>query len=202
MKIYTYDTNNLQYKPVNYAITFLKIALIYLTLFLFLGLTNAPSKKEYITNTESIFLTGIFADCGSVLIYEPYMKIVGLVHAGWRGLSKEISKKAISEICRVFNAKPSNLLIGIGPHIKQCCYTVSQDVAKLFSQGFLKKTGNQKWNLSIENAIIKQLVDVGIEEKNIERSDYCTFCSEDMFFSYRRDKGVTGRMMAVIGMNK
>lgn len=56
MKIYTYDTNNLQYKPVNYAITFLKIALIYLTLFLFLGLTNAPSKKEYITNTENILI--------------------------------------------------------------------------------------------------------------------------------------------------
>ena len=56
MKIYTYDKNNLQYTPINYATTFLKIALVYLTLFLFLGLTNAPIEKEYITNTENVLL--------------------------------------------------------------------------------------------------------------------------------------------------
>lgn len=155
-----------------------------------------------ITDVYNIFLTGTYADCASVLIFEPYRKVVGLLHIGWRGLFQEVSKKCIYEICRVYNIKPDTLLIGISPHIKQCCYIVHNDVANLFNQEFLIKTEDQCWKFSIENVIIKQLLEVGVNKNNIEKSAFCSSCYKDMFFSYRRDKGLTGRMMAVIGIKR
>ena len=47
----------------------------------------------------------------------------------------------------------------------------------------------------------KQLMQMGVSEKNIEISHYCTVVNNDKFYSYRKEKGKTGRMMAVIGMN-
>jgi len=155
-----------------------------------------------ITDICDIFLCGIYADCASIMVFEPNKRVVGLFHAGWRSISGEIVKKGIKKICRVYNIRPENLLIGISPHIKQCCYVVRKDVAGLFNQKFLIKNSEERWNLSIENMIVKQLNDVGVKDKNIERSDGCTSCNDEMFFSYRRDKGCTGRMLAVIGIKK
>lgn len=153
-----------------------------------------------ITEACDIFLCGTFADCISILVFEPERQLVGLFHAGWKGVLKEIAVRGIENICKLYNVQPDNLLVGISPHIKQCCYVVKKDTAYLFNQKFLKKIDNEHWKLNIENTIIGQLLDVGIKEKNIETSDFCTSCNEDMFFSYRRDKGKTGRMLAVIGI--
>ncbi len=153
-----------------------------------------------ITETSDIFLCGTYADCASILVFEPEKQIAGLFHAGWKGVLKKITIRGIENICKYYNVQPDNLLVGISPHIKQCCYVVKKDVASLFNQKFLKKIDKEHWMLNIENAIIEQLLDKGIKEKNIERSDFCTSCNEDMFFSYRRDKGKTGRMIAVIGI--
>ncbi|NVM03940.1 MAG: peptidoglycan editing factor PgeF [Candidatus Helarchaeota archaeon] len=155
-----------------------------------------------ITDICNIFLCGTYADCASVMVFEPYRKVIGLFHVGWKSLSIEIVKKGIRKICRVYSIEPDNLLIGISPHIKQCCYVVRKDVAGLFEQKFLVKSGEEQWKLNIENIIVKQLNEAGVEEENIERSNLCTSCNDDMFFSYRRDKRCTGRMLAVIGVEK
>ena len=55
MKLYKYNSDRLKYESVNYPQIFLKIALAYFTIFLFLGLTNPP-KVEYITDTEKVLI--------------------------------------------------------------------------------------------------------------------------------------------------
>ena len=55
MKYYTYNNRKLQYEPVNTVGVFLKTALVFFTLFLFLGLTNKP-EVEYITETEKVLI--------------------------------------------------------------------------------------------------------------------------------------------------
>ncbi|MFC1557855.1 peptidoglycan editing factor PgeF [candidate division KSB1 bacterium] len=153
-----------------------------------------------ITNAVNVFISGTFADCASVAVFEPQKKIVGLFHVGWRGLVCGIVKKGVEKIYRTYNIKPCNLLIGIGPHIKSCCFEIGKDVADIFDRKFLIAKSGNKQHLQIEDVIISQLCSVGVLEKNIERSDYCTSCNNELFFSHRKSKGKTGRMMAVIGI--
>jgi len=153
-----------------------------------------------ITDTVDVFLCGTFADCASVVIFEPQHKIVGLFHVGWRGLACGIAKKGVEKIYRTYGIKPCNLLIGIGPHIKSCCFEIGKDVADIFDRKFIIKKRGNKQHLRIEDVIINQLCSVGVIEKNIERSDFCTVCDNELFFSHRKSKGKTGRMMTVIGI--
>lgn len=163
---------------------------------------NLGKGDGLVTDIRNIFLCGSYADCASIVVFEPNKRVVGLFHAGWRNLYGKIIEKGIEKICRIYNIKHENLLIGIGPHIKQCCFVIQKDVAELFEQKFLKKNSKGHWNLSIENILVKQLNDIGVKEENIERSDDCTSCNDEMFFSYRRSKGSTGRMLAVIGIKR
>ncbi len=155
-----------------------------------------------ITGVSGLFLCGTFADCASIMVFEPKKQIVGLFHAGWKGVFQQIAKKGIKKICRVYNIQPDNLLVGISPHIKKCCFIVKKNVAELFNERFLRTNNKEHWNLDIENAVIEQLINVDIKRENIEKSCFCTSCNKEMFFSYRRDKGKTGRMLAVIGTRK
>ena len=153
-----------------------------------------------ITDTIDVFPTGIFADCAPVVVFEPQQKIAGLFHAGWRGLTCGTVKKGVEKIYRTYGAEPCNLLIGIGPHIKSCCFEIEKDVADIFDRKFIITGSDNNLHLRIEDVIINQLCSVGVLEKNIERNDYCTSCNNELFFSHRRSKGKTGRMMAVIGI--
>ncbi len=155
-----------------------------------------------ITNINDIFLCGSFADCVSIVVIEQTKKAIGLFHVGWRNLALDMPKKGIEKICRTYDIKSCNLLVGIGPHIKRCCYVIQNDVAKYFDQKFLKKNSKECFNLDMESVIIEQLINSDVKDENIERSDFCTSCNKDLFFSHRRDKCKTGRMMAVIGIKE
>lgn len=155
-----------------------------------------------ITNISDIFLCGSFADCVSVVVFEKNKRVIGLFHIGWKNLILDMPKKCIEKIFKTYDVESSNLLVGIGPHIKRCCYVIQNDAAKYFDQEFLKKNSEGFFNLDMESVIIEQLINSGVKYKNIERSDFCTSCNKDLFYSHRRDKGKTGRMMAVIGMKE
>jgi len=47
----------------------------------------------------------------------------------------------------------------------------------------------------------RQLLDAGVSSKNISASDLCTVCRNDLLFSYRAEKGKTGRMLALLGLS-
>ena len=135
------------------------------------------------------------ADCVPVYLYDPKKRAVGLIHAGWRGSSLRIAEKAVDMMRQVFSCKPDDMLAVIGPSIGPCCYQVGSGTAGQFESAFLHGDHLDLWTVNH-----RQLTDAGLPTENIEISRLCTCCHGHWFFSHRRDKGRTGRMMAFLGI--
>jgi YfiH family protein len=165
---------------------------------------NAPGVHEscdaLITRTSGIFLAVSLADCLPILVYDPINKIVAGVHAGWRGSRDRIVLKVLEKLINDYGSRPSGLIAYIGPGAGTCCYEVGGEVANQFSTDFLIKNGNGRTYLDLKSFNQGILISTGIPSSQIEVSDYCTICNPDIFHSYRRDKGRSGRMLAIIGM--
>jgi polyphenol oxidase len=149
-----------------------------------------------ITNLPGNLICIATADCVPLLIYAPGQKIVAAVHAGWRGLVSLLPQKTVQKIKETFNAEASDMIAGIGPCISAEVYEVGEDVISA-----VEKTGwknslvymqKGKALLNLREMTKLQLIASGLQEKNIEISDICTFRSPD-FFSARRDGFATGR---------
>ena len=134
------------------------------------------------------------ADCLPVFMVDKYKKIIGLVHSGWKGTQKRIILSAL-KIFLKHGSKASDVKIYIGPSIKDCCYEIKEDVAKLFDNSFVVNKNNKLF-LDLVSKIKYDLFNNGVE--TIYESDICTYHNEE-FCSYRREKGSVSRMYSVIG---
>jgi YfiH family protein len=183
-----------------------------------------------ITNTPGLVLGVQTADCLPVILVERKRKAVGVFHAGWRGTLRRIVEKGVGEMRRNFGCEPKDLQAAIGPGIRQCCFEVGPEVQVRFEAQFahagklfreIKKPDpvREKYPmlfltarapghselpiqlfLDLAEANRLQLLDAGLNAKNIQVSPLCTACRTDLLFSYRKEKGVTGRMMAAVGI--
>lgn len=151
-----------------------------------------------ITNSYGVFLTISTADCLPVFLFDPILKSIGAVHAGWRGLLLNIIPNAINMMWKEFQSFPENIKVFIGPAAGVCCYEVQDDVASKFPDEI--RISSMKKFLDLKLLAKKQLINSGVNEKNIEVSEYCTICHPELFHSYRRDRERAGRMMGVIGL--
>ena len=139
----------------------------------------------------SLFLGVYTADCVPVFFYDPVVSIVGLCHAGWRGVANKIVNNMVSE-CVKMGSDPSNLRVCLGPHIRSCSYSVAEDRARLFEEMYGKNSGvvslfDAKYYINLSEAIRTDLVQCGVLENHIDHdSSPCTYCDSDMFYSYRR----------------
>jgi YfiH family protein len=170
------------------------------------------------------------ADCLPVILVDPKRRAVGVFHAGWRGTLKRIVEKGVGEMHRYFGSHPRDLKAAIGPGIHGCCYEVGAEVrdkfhsqfayaAKLFREVEERDPVREKYPmlfltarapghsvlpknifLDLVEANRRQLMAAGVSAKSIEASPLCTNCHTDLLFSYRAEKGKTGRMMAVVGI--
>jgi hypothetical protein len=183
-----------------------------------------------ITATPELLLGIQTADCLPVIIVDPKRRAVGVFHAGWRGTLKRIVEKGVGEMRRHFGSLPRDLKAVIGPGIHGCCYEVGEEVRNKFESQFeygaklfreieepdpvrekypmlfltARAPGHsilpKKIFLDLVEANRQQLLAVGLLKKNIEVSPLCTNCRTDLLFSYRAEKGKTGRMMGVTGI--
>ena len=183
-----------------------------------------------ITNRPGLVLAVLTADCLPVIVVDKRLRAVGVFHAGWRGTSKRIVEKGVGEMHRHFGSRPRDLFAAIGPGIRACCYQVGPEVVQVFESQFeygrelfreTKETDeiHQKYPLlfltarapghsdlpkkiflDLAEANRRQLISAGIPAKNISDLGLCTSCRLDLFFSHRAEKGVTGRMMAAVGI--
>ncbi|OGF66602.1 hypothetical protein A2757_00910 [Candidatus Giovannonibacteria bacterium RIFCSPHIGHO2_01_FULL_48_47] len=158
-----------------------------------------PKTDGLLTKFPNLFLAITVADCFPIYFFDPEIRIIGLVHAGWRGVTKNITSKAL-EILSKLGATASNLLIGIGPGIQVCHFEVKEDALKEFGRHdeIIERDGKTFVDLS---AIIqKQIAAFGVPKEKVENSGECTYCLKDRYFSYRRDKPAEIRaMVAYIG---
>ncbi len=183
-----------------------------------------------ITATPNLLLAIQTADCLPVILVDTKRRAVGVFHAGWRGTVKRIVEKGVGEMFRRFGSRARDLKAAIGPGVQGCCYEIGEEVrtkfesqfsyaAKLFREVkdldpvrekypllFLtaRAPGHSelptKIFLDLVEANRQQLLAAGVPKKNIEASPLCTNCHPEQLFSYRAEKGKTGRMMGAAGI--
>ncbi len=157
------------------------------------------------TLEKETFLYATFADCVPLLFFDKETRLIGLCHAGWRGIYKEIVPRMLISIFDQ-GAKVENVLVGIGPSIRSCCYEVSEGLANDFAEKFRKeekyivKRGNKIF-LSLQDLICLQLLGQGVLKKHIINSMLCTNDLQSEFYSYRNrtDKNKNEVFAAIIG---
>jgi YfiH family protein len=164
-----------------------------------------PPADGIITQNPEVTLMMRFADCVPMFLYDPTLKVIGLVHAGWQGTVNKVVGNAIQTLIHQFKCNPVNIYAGMGPSI--CCqhYPVGQNVVdearKVFSNTFdqvVKPLSEQMhFDLWAANAIT--IREYGVT--NLEISEICTICDEGRWFSHRRDHAKTGRFGAAIALN-
>ncbi len=153
-----------------------------------------------VTDRRDVFLVVSVADCAPVYVYDPEKKVAGLIHCGWRGARDGIVVKTIEVMRNEFKSDVNNLIAYIGPCASVCCYEVDSEFDKFFELRFLRFKRNGKYHFDLKGKIYSQLVNSGVDFKNIEVSRHCTICEVELFHSYRRDKDRAGRMWALFGI--
>jgi copper oxidase (laccase) domain-containing protein len=128
-----------------------------------------------VTNQRKVALGIYVADCGAVYLVDPKTPAIGLVHSGKRGTEAAIAAGAIEQMTKSFGTDPRDLIVQLSPCIRPPHYEVD------FAAQILEQC---------RAAGVNQIHDCGI----------CTACDLDTYYSYRMEKGKTGRMLALLGL--
>jgi YfiH family protein len=159
---------------------------------------SVPSVADAVLTAENKMLIGVqVADCVPILLFDRRKKVIGAVHAGWRGTAKGIFSKTLRNMHRQFQSSMDDILIAIGPSIRGCCYSVDTDVKDAVSMSVnshvFNNRRNGKYFLDLSSVNMQQALSEGIKKENIWRSDECTFCKPEKYHSYRYSGKYSGR---------
>ena len=134
-----------------------------------------PACDGILTNQRGIALGIYVADCCAVYLVDPKTSAIGLVHSGRKGTELGVVTNAVRQMIDRFGSDPANMVVQLSPCIRPPHYEV---------------------DFAVE--IIRQCRALGV--KQVHDSSICTACDLDQYYSYRAEKGKTGRMLAVIGL--
>ena len=162
------------------------------------------------TNQSDVPLTMNFADCTPLLFVDPVHHAVAVSHGGWRGTAGDIGRVTLQQMKKKYGTQPSDVLAAIGPAIGGCCFEVGPEVIEKFRPLFTAQDMHElarcigetgKYYFDLPKANEKLLMQAGILPEHLENSHLCTYCWDDLFYSYRKASKQgqkTGRHMAVI----
>jgi len=160
-----------------------------------------PASDALITSRKNLFLAIQTADCFPIFIFDPVRLIIAAIHAGWRGVQAGIIPATIKLLTNSLELNPKNLYAAIGPGLQKECFEVRSDVSRHFPQSFLSDHSDpEKKYLDLSGYIRRNLIEQEIETDHIETNGSCTMCNQESFYSYRRDKDQSGRMIGLIGI--
>ena len=172
------------------------------------GASAAGSRADgavAVRGAGSIPLAVRTADCVPILMAYRRGTAVAAVHAGWRGAAAAIARRAVERLVGI-GAAARDLRVALGPAIGPCCYGVGEDVLEQVARAsglppsaVAGRGSTGARTLDLHGALRGQLLAAGVADDAIHTAPWCTACHRDLFFSYRRDLGRTGRHMACIG---
>ena len=148
----------------------------------------------HITRTPGLAALVLVADCLPVAIAGN--GAVAMIHCGWRGLAGGLITKAVPRMEGLTERQMGDIAAAVGPGIGRCCYEVGDEVLDAFADYDGVAEGRM---LDLRAVAEQQLRAAGVER--IEHVDYCTSCNPDLFFSHRRDNGVTGRQGGMVWLS-
>lgn len=170
-----------------------------------------------LTDVPGVLLASFYADCVPLFFFDPVRRAVGLAHAGWKGTVGGIAAVMVRRMKETYGSDPADLKAAIGPSIGVCCYEVDEAVmdrakpvlaelrdvgegAEPLSRPSAGRPGRTMLNLKETNRRI--MIKAGILPIHIECTTWCTSCHPELFFSYRKENGLTGRMTSFIGLKE
>jgi len=162
---------------------------------------QSPICDGLLTHTPDLILGVTIADCLAIFLFDPRKNVIGILHAGWRGVLNGIAGEAIQKMMREFGSKPEDCEILLSPSIGPCCYEVGEEVVEGFRNvGAIHELPLQERNgkvyLDLGEATEIQLSKIGVKKIHPSQEErICTSCHTEDFFSYRREGGKTGRML-------
>jgi YfiH family protein len=148
------------------------------------GARDLEKLDGHLTRDEDIGLLVLVADCFPVALSDGDQ--VAMLHCGWRPLAGGILEKALA----LFHGAPA---AAVGPGIGGCCYEVGEEVLDAFAD--VKHAADGRM-LDLRTVISARLAAAGVTD--VQHDDHCTCCEPDLYFSHRRDDGVTGRQAGII----
>jgi YfiH family protein len=151
-------------------------------------LAEADGQATALPGTAPIVLT---ADCLPIALAGD--GVVAMLHAGWRGLDERIIEQGAVAVRELAGGQPARVA-AIGPGAGACCYEVGEEVHRRFASYPASRRGR---NLDLKAIAREQLTAAGVV--TVHDAEQCTICSSpDLFFSHRREHGVTGRQAGVV----
>lgn len=158
-----------------------------------------------ITNGKNVIIGVFTADCVPIVLIDENKEIGAVIHSGWRGTFDSITFKTIKKMEEEFNTDVKNVKAYIGPHIRKCCYEISEELKLQFinkKNNIDEKVLFDGRKLNLEACILDDLKRAGVCKNNINTLDLCTCCEEGIkLHSYRKSAGAYGRMFTFITLN-
>lgn len=154
-----------------------------------------------ITLQSGVMLSVVTADCVPIIYFDPVKKVIAVSHQGWKGTLSALPQKVIDGM-KSLGSKPQDIICILGPAINECCYTVDvkrQDVfTRAFGSSVIQRIRLSGATLSLYKANRLTLLKNGIKEEHLDIFPFCTSCNSEQFYSYRRQRGITGEMTSFV----
>jgi copper oxidase (laccase) domain-containing protein len=128
-----------------------------------------------VTDRPGVCLGIYVADCCAVYLVDPVRRAIGLVHSGRKGTELAIASHALETMRRRLRCNPANMIVLLSPCIRVPHYEVD-----------------------FAGAICAQCRQAGVAQ--VHDANVCTACDLERYYSYRAEKGNTGRMLALLGL--
>jgi hypothetical protein len=160
---------------------------------------NDTKADALVSDDPARVLSVRVADCVPVLLSTSDGSAVAAIHAGWRGVVAGVTITALD----MLRSHGNHVVAAIGPSIGFEAFEVGPEVIEEFTRLFgpdapIRQDADGKGRVDLRECLRRQLFAAGVPDDRIDCSDRCTHTDADEFFSHRRDKGISGRMAAVI----
>lgn len=165
---------------------------------------NIIEADAFITDQPNVVCVARTADCLPILLVDTKKRVVGAVHAGWRGSVDRILVKTIQAMQREWNTEVFDLRVAFGPAIGGHCYQVGEEVARKLKENglcdgsWISTADAEHWYFDIATLNSYLLERMGVQPEQIYRSLACTACDLEKFHSYRREGGKKGEQVSFI----
>ncbi len=149
-----------------------------------------------VTDIPGVTLAVYSADCLPILLYDPVRRVVGAVHAGWRGTALGIAAKAVERMVDCYGCDRLDILAAVGPGISKCCFETHEDVPNAMTEAMgaaalssIEVLPTGKFHVDLEGLNAKRLESAGLDPDHIAVSADCTCCLPEKYWSHRYTHG-------------
>lgn len=153
-----------------------------------------------VTKENGLPLVCFNADCLLLALGDPQAHVLGVVHAGWRGMAAGVIENTV-ELMKEFGADTSRIHVAGSPSIGPCCFEVGDDVVQALGAEHVQSRNGDKAMFDFRSAAKSRLARAGVAGERVAIEAACTCCSTDTFFSHRRatrdGTNRTGRMALI-----